>query len=521
MEFVVTSEEMKQYDSYTIHQIGIPAEVLMERAALFSFAKLKSFCLNRQILIQESKILVVAGVGNNGGDGLALARLLADYGLNVTIFIVGDKAKMSAQCKLQFQIIEKYNLNISDIYPDDEYDIIVDAIFGIGLSREISGIFAEVIEKINASKALVVSLDIPSGIETDTGKLLGVAVKADATFTFAYHKRGLLFYPGAEYAGKVYIGEIGINDRSFSGNPPEMFTFQHSEWKLLVQKRKESGNKGTFGKVLMLCGSKDMAGAAIFSSKACYRSGAGMVKVITPEENRVVLQESVPEAMLLTYSETSITATEWRNKLNESIAWADVLLAGPGLGRSDVCKELLSVMINASDKTLVLDADALNLLSEDMVLQNDLVKSIDSCNRKVILTPHVGELSRLIKWSISEIKGNPVAAAREAVSKYKCIVVCKDARTIVCQPKRPIYLNSVGNSGLATAGTGDVLAGMISALSCKKDGDGFIQAISGVYLHAIAGEVVSFAKSKESMMASDLIDALTYFQKVLTGEVDE
>ncbi len=518
MKYLVTSEEMKKYDTYTINEIGISGEVLMERAALFAVELIVDYCKKQKKEISGVKVLVVCGQGNNGGDGLAVARLLLDQDCKTDIYIIGNGKNVSAEAGRQLNILQKYGIVPCSVFPDKEYDVIVDALFGIGLNREVSGEYADAIDKINEMDAWKLSLDVPSGIDSNSGKIWGRAVKADVTATFAFAKRGLYLYPGAEYAGEIKTGEIGINKLAFAGQEPEMFCFDERPFDIL-SKRNPSGNKGTFGKILVLAGSSGMAGAAILCSKAAFRSGAGMVKVVTPLENQLLLQKTIPEAMFLGYDaaidkEVDL-GTSWWKEFETSYKWADCVLAGPGIGKSKNSKMLLDRLLSMNIKEvkpLVLDADALNLIAENKDLQKKLSERDAAEKGIVVMTPHVAELARLLDCKVSDIKDDFVKAARTAAAKYNCIMVCKDARTLVCEKEGPLFLNVYGNSGMATAGSGDVLSGIIATLYGMEN-EGMRPAILGVHLHSKAGDYVASQKSEASVMASDIIDALPVLQK--------
>ncbi len=518
MKYLVTSEEMKKYDTYTINEIGISGDVLMERAAMFAVELILDHCKNQKKEISGLKVLVVCGQGNNGGDGLAVARLLWDQDCKTDIYFIGNGKKVSPEVGRQLNILQKYGIVPCSVFPNKEYDVIVDALFGIGLNREVSGEYADAIDKINEMNAWKLSLDIPSGIDSNSGRIWGKAVKADVTATFAFAKRGLYLYPGTEYAGEIKIGEIGINKLAFAGKEPEMFYFDERPVDIL-SKRNSSGNKGTFGKILILAGNMGMAGAAILCSKAVFRTGAGMVKVITSSDNQLLLQKAVPEAMFLGYDavidrEIELDASWWK-EFEASYKWADCILAGPGIGKSKNSKMLLEFLLSMSIKDLkplVLDADALNLIAENKDLQKRLSDRDDAEKGIVVMTPHVAELARLLDCKVSDIKDDFVKAARTAAAKYDCIMVCKDARTIVCEKEGPLFLNIYGNSGMATAGSGDVLSGIIAALYGAEK-EGMKQAILGVHLHSKAGDYVASQKSEASVMASDIIEALPVLQK--------
>lgn len=491
MKYLVTSEEMKKYDNNTIEKIGIPGMVLMERAALAVSEEItKRF---REKNAAEISVLVLAGVGNNGGDGLALARLLTEKGIRTDVWCVGNEDKASGQWKQQREILRHYSVSMSSKAPDSEYTILVDALFGVGLSREVGGEYAKAIENFNQRRGYRIAVDVPSGLNADTGRVSGCAVKADLTVTFGFCKRGLVLYPGCEYAGEVVTADIGITERSFFGEAPDMFYYDEPVRNLLPA-RAPDGNKGTFGKVLLVAGSVNMAGAAVLAAKAAYRAGAGMVKVITPSQNRVILQETVPEAL-------SGTAED----LRESLKWADAVAVGPGIGKSEEAKECLEIVVSESRLPLLIDADGLNLLAEDGKLQNVL----SAREGNVILTPHVGELSRLTGESIASLKEDLAFYAKQVAERFHAVVAAKDARTFICAEHSATCVNVRGNSGMATAGSGDVLAGVIAGLLAQRMKP-FGAASVGVYVHALAGEYAAESLGEYAVMAGDIAEKVLF-----------
>ena len=492
MEYLVTAAEMKQYDSNTIETLGIPGMVLMERAALESFRAIEARF--GSLAPSEKRVFILAGMGNNGGDGLALARLLCDAGYRVWVKCVGDVARASEQWRMQRSILTHYPVSFceNDQASDIEYTILVDALFGVGLSRTVEGEYAREIEAFNAKNGFKVALDIPSGIHSDTGMVLGCAVRADLTVTFGFVKRGLVLYPGVTYAGDIQKAEIGISEKSFMGQMPDMF-YYNEDVEELLPKRDPSGNKGTFGKVLLVAGSMKMAGAAVLAAKAAYRIGAGMVKVISAPENREILQTTVPEALYGTYED-----------LAAGLAWADVIVIGPGIGTGKEALENLRMVIAEGHKPLVIDADGLNLLAREETLCEELA-SQGNADRTIVLTPHVGELSRMLEQKIEDLKCNLPRAARELAGKLHAIVVAKDARTFIAGVDGSVCVNLRGNSGMATAGSGDVLAGMIGGL-LGQGMNGFAAASVGATVHGAAGDRVAAHRGKHGCMAGDLAE---------------
>ncbi len=490
MKQIVSSAQMKQLDWYTIEQMGMPSLVLMERAALGVAEELKA---NHNL----DNVLVVCGSGNNGADGMAIARILWQQGYRVSVFLVGKQESFSKEAQIQWKILENYCVPIVNKCYYCEYTTIVDAIFGVGLSRTVSGRYAEVIHEINESNRTVVAVDIPSGIHGTSGQVMGSAVKAQATVTFAYGKSGLYLYPGASYAGKVIVKDIGIY-----GNPEDvLYAIDENEWNCLPT-RTADGNKGTFGKVLVIAGSKEMCGAAYLSAKACLLAGAGMVKIFTAIENRMVLQQLLPEALIATYKEAGVDV---QISLEHALGWADTILMGPGLGTSEISRWIVkTVLEKETEKPMVLDADALNILSEQK-------EYFYQTKQHMILTPHLGEMARISGCSIGELKKNPVQCLRDfwKVFDVPKTIVMKDARTLTLTEEQTCYINLTGNSGMATAGSGDVLAGILAGFLAQ--GMNPEQAAPfGVWLHGLAGDYMKEKKGINSMLASDLLEAMPY-----------
>lgn len=492
MKYLVSASEMRRYDENTISIIGIPACVLMERAALAVVEVVEAH--SRDPFCGKS-VLVVAGRGNNGGDGLAVARLLWEKGYEVEVWSVGE-GQGSEQFRLQRDILAQYPVKFLSKPEGREYAVVIDALFGVGLSREVTGRFQEAIEFIQGLQGWKLSLDLPSGIDSDTGKVLGCAVKADMTVTFGFCKRGLVLYPGWEYAGKVRVADIGISERSFRGQEPGMYMYEEPPF-LLMPKRDRNGNKGTFGKVLLAAGSMNMAGAAILAARAAYRAGAGMVKVISAQENRTILQQAVPEALFGT-----------KEELGEALAWADVIAAGPGMGQQQNAADCLEACIREGKKPLLIDADGLNLLSVHRNLQ-EILAGQGASGREIILTPHVGELARLRGKTIAQCKEALYEEGMALAAALHSTVAAKDAQTFICREGRKICVNGSGNSGMATAGSGDVLTGIIAGLLAQGM-EAFSAAAVGVYVHGCAGDLAAQEKGEYACMAGDIIEKLGY-----------
>lgn len=485
---------MKLYEETVMDAMGIPSLVLMERAAMAVAKEIRNYADSRQL--SEKKLLVVAGSGNNGADGMAVARILSMEGWQVTVYQADTAGHCTREWERQNKFISYYPVKLVSNWPVEEYTIIVDALFGIGLSRQVQGEYAEIITEMNRRRGCRVAVDVPSGVHADTGKIMGVAVKADLTVTFGWAKKGLLFYPGAAYAGRVVVREIGINETCFGAaqEKPGMFYYDEPVGELLPA-RWADGHKGTFGRVLLIAGFEQMPGAAVLAAKAACHTGAGMVKVICPAENRAILQTAVPEAL---WAEPE----NWR----QGCEWADVIAIGPGLGRSAKARELLAGVIRESRLPLVLDADALNLIAGDMSLQISAAGQGKE-GRDMILTPHEGELSRLIGKTVEQIREDRERAARILSQDLHCVLVLKGARTLICRETGEICVNLTGDNGMGTAGSGDVLTGVIAAL-LAQGADAFTAAGVGVYLHGLAGEKAAERYSSYGLTAGKLAETI-------------
>lgn len=490
MELLLNAAQMKQYDRDTIDKIGIPSMVLMERAALCFVEELARHAFDL------SSVLILCGSGNNGGDGFAIARLLSEKGVTVRTAFVGKDSSMTEETAMQRRICENYGIKICTDFQAFEYTTIVDAIFGIGLSRPVEGHYAELITWVNEQKAVKAAVDIPSGISADSGKILGTAVKADLTVTFACRKIGQILYPGAEYCGEVICRNIGILPERLpaSNVSADVFTYEKSDLHNLIQRTPYS-NKGTYGKVLLIAGSQGMSGAACLAATAAYRSGCGLVRVFTPDCNRQILQTVLPEAIVTAYSEQEIPLT----LLRQSMEWADVIGIGPGLGTAQTAQRILETVLRESKKPMVIDADGLNLLSVQPAL-------LHFAKAPVILTPHIGEMMRLTERQKSDITEDIIFAASSYAKKYGIICVLKDARTVVSDGQKN-YLNTSGNHGMAVGGSGDVLTGIICGLLAQGM-DPFHGAALGVYLHGLAGDLARKKLSAYSMIAGDILNQL-------------
>ncbi len=515
MKRVLTAKEMLAADRETI-EAGTPSPVLMERAAKGTMAALLAD------FDTTGTVAVFCGSGNNGGDGFLLARLLFESGYRVAVCFPGktrnsgtataaDTDAMSEGAAREYR---KLPQEIPVFFTPDflktgaagRIGAAVDAMLGVGLSREVCGSYAECVRLLNESGIPVLALDIPTGINADNGAVLGCAVKAAVTVAISHFKRGHLLFPGTEYCGKLRVTDIGVRAKDSA------FYLSEREDLSNLPPRPTRSNKGTFGRVLIIGGSVGMSGAAYLSALAAYRAGAGLAELFTPARNRTVYQRQLPEAVLTLYPEKKPVGTaraaayarDLTEKLSVSFSRASSAAIGMGLSTAPAARELLRLALETAPDALplVLDADALNLLSAEPALTALLA------GRKTppVLTPHPGEMSRLCGKSVAEILADPVETARVFAEKHGVVLVLKDAHTVVTDGKT-VYLNVAGNNGMATAGAGDVLAGVIAAFAavCK---DTLSAARLGVLAHALAGDAAAKRRGRRGLMASDLADGL-------------
>lgn len=491
MRYLVNGEEMKIYDRNTMETYRVPSPVLMERAALAAAGEIV------KRLPKSARVLIVCGSGNNGGDGYAVARLLLQEHCEVTVVCAADTTRQTKENQLQKEIWQAYGGEILSQIPEQgAYDAVVDAVFGVGLSRGVEGGYADLLARMNELSSFKIALDIPSGISSDNGAVLGTAFRADLTVTFAFEKTGTVLWPGNEYAGEVVVKDIGIDERSFLGRIPAVAAFEDVDLAGLPARTAHS-NKGSFGKLLVIAGSVGMAGAACLCAEAAYICGCGLVRIVTPEENRTILQTKLPEAVLTTYSSAEGLETAG---LAEAIGWADAVVCGPGLGTSDVARAIVETVLREAFVPVLLDADALNLIARD----TGVLRQVQG---EVVVTPHLGEMSRLCGESVAHIQSRLIETAKRFAEEYQVVCVLKDQHTVTSVPSHRTYPNLSGNAGMATAGSGDVLSGVIGSLMAQGLGAEDAAPL-GVFLHGRAGDAVSERYSMRGLMASDLGEGL-------------
>ena len=494
MQLWVNAAQMKAADQYTIQKLGVPSLELMEHAA--------QACV--QVLEDEkvdlSHVCVVCGSGNNGGDGFAIARILQNNRYSVETFCVGNPEHYTEETQEQMHRLQECGGKITYGMPqEDSYSVIIDAVFGVGLSRKVEGRYRQVIEQMNRMRGTKFAVDIPSGLSATTGCILGCAFKADYTVTFQLKKIGLELSQGRTMAGRVIVPDIGISTDSICEDQEIVRTAGKDIYRKMLPDRPEDSNKGMYGRLLVIAGSKGMAGAAYLNAHAAYMTGAGLVRIYTSSDNREILQTLLPEAIITTYEEYN------KEELLSLLTWADSVCIGSGLGMSRLSEKILKTVIEYVKVPCLIDADGLNLLAENKNYLNQMAE------RRFVITPHMKEMSRLTGISVEELKADRIQLLKDFISRYRITCVLKDSRTLIASEEKGIRMNLTGNSAMAKAGSGDVLAGVISGWMVQgKEAEDAAEL--GTYIHGLSGDLAKFEKGVYSVMARDLIE---YISKAL------
>ncbi len=497
---VSSVDQMRAMDRTAIEQYGIEEELLMENAG-------QAACTVVQNMgpVAGRRILIFCGLGNNGGDGLVLARKLHSLAAEVQVYLLGDPHRFTGAARLNLDIVRRLPLNMGQLTSCDTLaaelaccDTVVDAIFGTGLSREISGLHKQVIELINASGKPVLSLDIPSGVAGDTGQVAGTAVQSTATITFGLPKIGNLLYPGYGLCGTLHVSHISFplaltEDEQLQAainQPPPL------------PPRDATGHKGSFGQALFIAGAANYLGAPRLAAMSFLKAGGGYSRLAAPETIVPYLSMQAGEVVFVPQKTTpsGSIALSNRDALLELAASQDFAVIGPGLSLEPQSQQLVRELVAALEIPLLIDADGINALCEKPEI-------LQKRNAPTVLTPHLGEMSRLTGKSIAEIEQDKVSVLRQAAAKLQAVIVLKGPHTLIGSPDGQIFINLSGNSGMGSAGTGDTLTGTIAAAFCL--GLPFVEAVcKGVLLHGLAGDLAAEALGEDGMTAGDILDYL-------------
>lgn len=493
-------EEMRGLDKKAVRDYGISENLLMENAGLAAFQVIKE-----EFGIGGHRFLIICGIGNNGGDGLVVARKLHSMGGRVRIVFIGDPSKFKGAARINLEIIsnlglETMQMETPDVLQDAIFcaDIIIDAVFGTGLDRDVEGRYAQAIGMINQSSLPVVSLDIPSGIHGDTGEVMGTAVLADATVTFGLPKLGNLLYPGFEHCGKLFVSHISFPPE-LTGSPELKFAVNRP---LPLPPRKPDSHKGDYGDVLIISGSSSYLGAPYFSALSFMKAGGGYSRLAAPASITPFIAAKGSEIVMAPMDETSsgtLAKSSFRTLMNLADK-VDMVILGPGLSLHEETQELCRRLISEIAKPLLIDGDGLTALSQDpsLLIQRPA---------PTILTPHLGEMARLTKQAIHELRLNKIPLLQKYAADWKSVIVLKGAHSLIGDPDGKVFINLSGNSGLATAGSGDVLTGTIAAMFGL--GLGLEDAVrNGVFIHGFAGDLSAAEKGEDGITAGDIQDAL-------------
>ena len=490
---VLTSEETRIVDKFVMKNYGVPPVMFIDQAGRAIFDVLMKEYPNAQ------KVFVVCGKGNNGGDGLVVARRLKQEKKEPIVILLEQRDKMSALSRLNFDLITK--MSIKYIFADDissfddlkNVDLVVDAMIGTGFEGTLDGNYLKLANFINDLKKPVLSVDIPSGINADNGKVDGVAVKADCTVTIIAPKRGFFLLPASEYVGKLYVADLGLF--GFDGFdevlPSTCRIADHSFLSDIMPTRCRGAWKGSVGKLLVIAGSTEYTGAAELLCKSAMRSGCGMVYLAVPTEIADIMKTRLVEEIIIPYSKGDLT------KLYDTLNKVDALAVGSGIGQSQDIKDILKNILLSTDKPIVLDADSLH---------SDLLSYVKS--KEVVITPHIGEISRLLDKTVTKIKTNMLESAFEAVEKFSHFVcVLKCSNSIIALPNGTFYFNTTGSEAMATAGSGDVLTGIIGSM-LSKGVSASNSAVLGCFLHGFAGDIAREKIGDFGLIASDIVNAI-------------
>lgn len=514
---ILNAAQMREADRYTIDEIGIPSLVLMENAGRQVVAAIEAAYEARL----EGRVAVLCGRGNNGGDGFVVARTLIQRGVDGAVFVIGALADIRGDARTNLDILGRLGVTVVEIGDEQTWELhfseisqctlIVDAIVGTGLKAPLGGMMETVVADVNASGIPIVAIDLPSGLSADTPHLIGDCVDASMTVTLAAPKLPLVLPPGEAHAGDVVIADIGIPSDVLEGlDGPRIELLTPEQLRPLVEPRAPDSHKGDFGRVTIIAGSRGKTGAAHLTAVGALRSGAGLVTVATPASCLAIVASMAPEYMTEPLPDGkggSVTPPAVDAVLDLR---HDVIACGPGLGRGPAVAEFVRALLDRATVPLVLDADALTVLADD---PGSLAGKED---RDVIITPHPGEMARLVGSSVEEVQANRIEVAANFAATHRVYVVLKGHRTIVATPEGHIFINPTGNAGLATGGTGDVLTGMIAAwLAQLLDAEAACRL--GVFLHGAAGDLAEASEGQVAMTATDVVSHLGEALNRLTG----
>ncbi|MBM4271594.1 MAG: NAD(P)H-hydrate dehydratase [Deltaproteobacteria bacterium] len=493
--------EMRCMDRYAVEKLDIPEEILMENAGLAS-----SFVLESEVGIKDKKFVVFCGIGNNGGDGFVVTRKIHSNGGMVKVYVLGDQEKFQGAAKTNLDIVSKLPIDIrriASVNNEVRRDLlhchgIVDAIFGTGLDREVTGLHREVIQFINASNKKVLSLDIPSGVNGDTGEVMGVAVKADSTVTYGLPKVGNMLYPGYGLCGRLYVTHLSF--------PPSLHNSDDIKVQIndfiVLPGRERDVYKGQMGEVLFIAGASSYFGAPYFSAFSFLKAGGGYVRLAAPASIAPFIAMKGSEIVFVPQKETrsGSLSLENKEKLLELSEKMDMVVIGPGVSLDTETQQLVRELVRAIKKPVLIDGDGISAIANELEM-------IRERKGETILTPHLGEMSRIAKKSVSDIHKQRVDILQLTAMSLHAIIVLKGAHSLIGYPDERVFINLSGNPGMATAGSGDVLTGTIAAMFGL--GLSLEDAVrKGVFIHGFSADLAAADKGEDGITAQDILDYL-------------
>lgn len=515
MALLVTAETMRMLDRTAIEEYGLPGAVLMELAGSGTAREI----LNRWP--RARRIGILAGSGNNGGDGYVIARHLINSSLKVTTYLLTSRDKITGDARINLEALLKMNAPVVDVVDPQELrrhhrdletmDILVDAMLGTGLRTDIQGIYREAIELLNDSRVPICAVDIPTGLSADTGKPMGEAIRATMTCTYGLRKIGLVIYPGVVYVGDLVLIDIGLPREMVERLAGNMRLIEEKWVSGLIPLRDAEAHKGNFGHLLIVAGSPGKTGAAALAAEASVRSGTGLTTVGAPASLNPILEVKLTEAMTLPLPDrkSGYLAAEAWGEIKEQLGKYNAMALGPGLSTESTTAELVFKLLKEVEIPMVIDADALNILADDP-------EKIRSARSRPVLTPHPGEAARLLGTSPRRVQEDRISAARQIAATTGAVTLLKGARSVIADPEGHLAINPTGNPGMASGGTGDVLTGVIGALLAQGL-QPFEAASAGAWIHGRAGDIGREQIGCVSLMAGDLIDRLPNVFRELTG----
>lgn len=520
MEYLLTAEEMRGCDREAVESGKVSGEGLMDRAAL-GVAKVVGKILGNA---RGKRIVVICGKGKNGGDGFGAAVYLGQMGAEVKVVLIGSSVEVSGDAKNFYDKAKSMSLEeakieveefekVADSLDLDDCDLVVDAVLGTGLKNEPKDNARRAIAMMSETMTEVLSIDVPSGLDSNSGTVYEVSPRARATATMGYVKRGLIMNQGKEVAGEIYVVDIGMPSDLAALADVETRVVNAADVRDMFPRRKPETYKHAVGKVFALVGSVGLTGAGVMVGRSAMRAGAGSVVLGVPSELNQVYETQLTEVMTVPLPQTGDGSLSLAVllQIQKNLEWADVLVVGPGLSRNQETSQLVAKVLRSHDGAMVIDADGLNAIADQPGILAETAADI-------VLTPHHGEFSRLTGFPVEDIAKNRIELARDYAKENKVTLVLKGSPTVVASKEGKVYVNTHGNPGMATAGMGDVLTGIIAAMVSQKLNP-VDAAVAGVYLHSVAGDIAAESKGIYSLIATDVIEVLPQaFRRIEDGE---